>query len=225
MLRLLAGAVVPFVVVSADLFELLRAGGRCQIRRPVLPGEDDCPLQPGRVYPVCLRCTGPALTRARAVRITRSTLDDITDEDLALEGFATREQLLATWRAAHGHADLAGPVWVVLFELETQLPPRYLAQGLGYTSDARRRFRGEPEAVDAETQDWQTFRRHRAHEDRMAARRAERRRRSLEQRLADINRRAAAAKRTHGYDASKHLRVMERRLARLEADLDDLRVA
>jgi hypothetical protein len=84
---------------------------------------------------------------------------------------------------------------------------------------------GEPEAVDAETQEWQTFRSHRAHDERIRARQAARRQQPLERRLAEILRRVAAAKRTHGYDASKHLRVMERRLTRLEADLDDLKVA
>jgi hypothetical protein len=106
-----------------------------------------------------------------------------------------------------------------------QVAPRYLARGLGYTSDARRRMADEPEAVDAETQEWQTYRSHLAQDERIRARQAARRQLSLEQRVAEISRRAADAKRTHGYDASKHLRVMERRLARLEADLDDLRVA
>jgi hypothetical protein len=210
------------VIFQPDLIVPILRRQKTETRQPRRPDQADCRYKTGHSYAVQPGRGRCGIATISVLNVHTEPLGQLTPASARAEGFADLPEFEAYWLRMHGRYDPDQPVWVIAFELESAEPPtRWLAADVGYTTDPRIALPDEPPAVDAETQEWLTYRAHRAFDLTHTQRQRDRERTTLEQRLGRARTLAAVAAKGNGYDASKHLRVIEQRIARLERDLSD----
>ena len=117
------------ILLKKKFLDLVRCGEKCQTIR-LWPKRR---LRPGQREYI------PGLGRIRITAFQRVTPADLTDEDARLDGFASREALLAELRSLYG-GRLDGPAAVPL-----ESPPKgtKVLEGGGLAGPAGRRRRGD----------------------------------------------------------------------------------
>lgn len=186
----------------------------------------------------CARCNGSGKLSAPEMLTGPASVDrpcptcaatgrvwvECPDCDLGVatvEAAASDEEILGRFNARHARRY----VWVLTFVLESEVRPRFLSVGLGYTGSVANALPGEPPAVDAWTQQRITERagmtsgQWLAHEQ--ARRDSELEEMSLGQRFDALIAEANAA----GVSVSSDLRLIEKRLNAVRAKLRERLVA
>ena len=131
------------MIVDRRFIGPILRGEKTQLRRPVVAA--GCPLDVGKSYAVQTWQAGPAgnavpteaKCRITVVETYVGLLHETSDDDARAEGFADRGECFAWWRLRYGDGPgtpehpVEIPVWVVVFQLDRQIPPKFLARGRG----------------------------------------------------------------------------------------------
>lgn len=192
---------------------LVVAGRKSQARRPA---KDTQPAyKVGKTYPVKTGLGKSPLGHIQIIAANLQSLGDITFQDARAEGFKSRDEFFDHWRDLYGNADPALQVWAYAFVPTTER--RYMAkrpaQGerMGNTRDYVSRphmsLRDEPEVVPAEYQEELTKQAHERWSEHQAQQTAELNAMTLEDKIAELQRRKAA-----GAPVDRYLKAIQNRV-------------
>ncbi len=97
-----------------ELCDLVLCGTKTVTRRPI-GDKPECQYKPGKDYAVCPGRGKHQLGRIKVISVWRELLEDITDKDAVLEGFADRAEFVHYWLKLYGRWDFGMPVWRIEF--------------------------------------------------------------------------------------------------------------
>lgn len=216
------------MIFRPELARKIARGEKTQTRRPVKPGEKHCRYREGRDYAVQPGRGKPSSLRILILAVEGQALGDLTYRDARAEGFKTRDEFQAYWRALYGSYDPGQPVWAIRFRLLTSHDKPRLLMPIGaghhdphanpgvdtpadhgYTADPRRAVRDEPEAVDQATQD--RYARHAREKERTTSQDVWRESRADLTRALDRLKAMAP-----GHRITREIREIEQRIRRLD---------
>lgn len=216
------------MIFRPELARKIARGEKTQTRRPVKPGEKHCRYREGRDYAVQPGRGKPSSFRILILAVEGQALGDLTYRDARAEGFKTRDEFQAYWRALYGSYDPGQPVWAIRFRLLTSHDKPRLLMPIGaghhdphanpgvdtpadhgYTADPRRAVRDEPEAVDQATQD--RYARHAREKERTTSQDVWRESRADLTRALDRLKAMAP-----GHRITREIREIEQRIRRLD---------
>lgn len=192
---------------------LIVAGRKSQTRRPAKDTQPSYKV--GKTYPVKTGLGKPPLAHIQIIAANLQSLGDITFQDARAEGFKSRDDFFDEWRDLYGNADPSLQVWAYAFvpTAERRYMAKRPAQGerMGNTRDYVSRphmsLRDEPEVVPAEYQEEltkQAQERWQAHE---AERTIELNAMTLDEKVAELQRRKAS-----GAPVDRYLKAISNRV-------------